>query len=175
LSIKRAGRVWVRMSLRPQHDDPSRDILPADLQALRGFAHFLDRAIPIPGTRWHVGADALAGLVPGIGDLLGAGASLWIVASALRHRVSPLVTLRMLWNVGVDTVVGAVPLLGDIFDAAWESNVRNVELIVKHRDRSRPPRTLREAGAAALALILGTLALLIAAVAAATVLIRRLA
>ena len=47
----------------------------------------------------------------------------------------------MALNVAIDTVVGAVPVLGDVFDILFKENVDNVELILRHRDPSRPPRT----------------------------------
>jgi hypothetical protein len=49
--------------------------------------------------------------------------------------------LRMALAVAVDTVVGAVPLLGDVFDVLFKENVGNVELLLRHRDPTRPPRS----------------------------------
>jgi hypothetical protein len=61
--------------------------LPADLVALRKFAFYMDEAFTIPGTRIRLGVDALLGLMPGVGDIIGAMLSTWIIAGALRHRV----------------------------------------------------------------------------------------
>ena len=141
--------------------------LPPDLMALRGFAHFLDEAVAIPGTKRRVGLDAILGLVPGIGDLLGALCSLWIVFGALRHRVPFLTVARMIWNILVDTVVGAIPIAGDLFDVFWESNVWNVELIVRHRDATRPPRTHAQVGMAIGLISAGVVGVLLVALIAA--------
>lgn len=115
--------------------------LPADLVALRRFAYFMDEAFRVPGTRFRVGADALLGLIPGIGDVIAGVMSTWIIVGALRHRVRAWIILRMIVNVLVDLVFGAVPVAGDVFDFLFEENVANMRLLEKHRDRRRPPRT----------------------------------
>jgi len=117
------------------------DKLPRDLVALRHFARWMDEAFQIPGTRIRVGADALIGLIPGIGDVIGALLSTWIVVGALRYRVGPWVILRMIGNIVIDLVFGAVPVAGDVFDFLYEENVKNMRLLEKHRDRRRPPRS----------------------------------
>ena len=53
------------------------------------------------------GLDALTGLVPGVGDIVGAGMSGFIILTAARLGAPPLVLIRMLANVGIDAIVGA--------------------------------------------------------------------
>ena len=115
--------------------------LPKDLVALRRFAFLMDEAFTLPGTRIRVGIDALLGLIPGIGDVIGGVMSTWIVAGALRHRVPGLIIMRMIFNIAVDLLFGAVPVAGDVFDFLFEENVKNMRLLEKHRDRRRPPRS----------------------------------
>jgi len=124
--------------------------LPQDLVALRKFAFLMDQAFPIPGTNIRVGFDAVLGLIPGIGDVIGAVLSTWIIAGALRHRVPARVIARMVLNVSIDLVFGAVPVAGDVFDFMFEENMKNMRLLEAHRDRRRPPRSGRQ-----IALILG--------------------
>jgi hypothetical protein len=105
---------------------------PAEREArerLRFIAWLLDSSIPIPGTRFTIGIDALVGLIPFLGDLIGVLASTFIVAEASRMGVGRAVLARMAFNVAVEGVVGIVPFLGDLFDAAWKANVRNVRLL----------------------------------------------
>jgi hypothetical protein len=104
-------------------------------ERLRFIAWLLDSSIPIPGTRFTIGVDALIGLIPFLGDLIGVLASSYIVAEANRLGVRRAVLLRMAFNVGVEGVVGIVPFLGDIFDAAWKANVRNVRLLEAWSER----------------------------------------
>ena len=124
--------------------------LPQDLVALRKFAYLMDQAFPLPGTNIRVGLDAVLGLIPGIGDVMGAMLSTWIIAGALRHRVPAHVIARMVFNVAVDLIFGAIPVAGDVFDFLYEENMKNMRLLEKHRDRTRPPRRSRD-----IALILG--------------------
>lgn len=115
--------------------------LPKDLVALRRFAFLMDEAFTVPGTRFHIGADALLGLIPGIGDIIGGVLSTWIIAGALRHRVPARIIIRMVFNVVLDLLLGAVPVAGDVFDFLYEENMKNMRLLEKYRDRRRPPRT----------------------------------
>ena len=138
--------------------------LPRDLAALRRFASLMDEEFAIPGLRQRIGLDALLGFIPGVGDAGGALLSSWIILGALRHRVPAIHVLRMVLNVALDTIVGAVPVLGDVFDILFKENVDNVELILRHRDPTRPPRSafriwLATAAIAAflIALFMGTL------------------
>jgi hypothetical protein len=99
---------------------------------VRVLARLLDSSIPIPGTKWKIGFDPIVGLIPGIGDLIGAVLSGYIILEAARAEVPTLTLVRMLVNVGIDTVLGAVPAVGDVFDAAWKSNMKNVALLERH-------------------------------------------
>jgi hypothetical protein len=117
------------------------EALPRDLVALRRFAYLMDEAFVLPGTKFRLGLDALLGLIPGIGDVIAAVMSSWIIAGALRHRVPARIIARMVLNIAVDLIFGAVPVAGDVFDFLFEENMMNMRLLEKHRDRRRPPRT----------------------------------
>ncbi len=93
------------------------------------LAQLLDNSLTVPGTGIRFGVDALIGLLPGIGDTLGAVLSSTILVEASRLGAPPAVLLKMAANVGIDTLLGAVPLAGDIFDIAWRANLRNVKIL----------------------------------------------
>jgi len=117
------------------------------LRRLDKLAQLLDTALSIPGTRFRIGLDGLLGLVPGVGDTLGAVFSAYIIFEAARLGFPKGILLRMSANVAIETVVGAVPILGDIFDIAWKANVRNVALLRAHhgegvRQNERTPRQI---------------------------------
>src|SRR5258708_20736236 len=120
------------------------EALPADLVALRKFAHVMDEALRIPGTPFSVGLDAAIGLVPGIGDAAGAILSAWLVIGALRHRVPMPRVAQMVFYIILDMALGAIPVLGDTFDFMFEENVLNLTLLLPPRDRLRPARRFRE-------------------------------
>jgi hypothetical protein len=105
---------------------------------LERLAWWLDNAFEVPGTRFRIGFDALIGLVPGLGDLVGTALSAYIVAAAARRGVPGSVLTRMALNVGIEAVVGALPLVGDLFDAWWKANQRNVELVRRYETGPRP-------------------------------------
>ena len=93
------------------------------------LSHLLDDFLRIPGTQIRFGLDGIIGLIPGVGDVIGAMAS-WIIILAAWLRGVPRVTLaRMLANVAIETVIGTVPVLGDAFDIAWKANRRNFALL----------------------------------------------
>jgi hypothetical protein len=92
----------------------------------------LDSVIVIPGTNLRFGVDAVLGLFPGGGDVVGAALSGYIVYESWRLGVPPAALARMIGNVVTDTVLGAVPIAGDLFDAAWKANLRNIEILRRH-------------------------------------------
>lgn len=98
-------------------------------ERLNFLAWLLDSSIPLPGTRFTIGLDAIVGIVPFLGDLIGVALSSLILAEANRLGAPRALLVRMAFNVAVDGVVGLVPLLGDAFDAGWKCNQRNVRLL----------------------------------------------
>jgi len=139
-------------------------IMPPELERLRGLSRLLDSAIRIPGTRYSFGVDAIVGLVPGIGDAIGAIFSLYIIFQAARLGVPKSTLARMIGNVGVDTLVGEIPLLGDLFDVGFKSNIRNLSLIEQHLHRpgaakAQSRRLLLGLGLGLIALLVGIVAL----------------
>lgn len=96
---------------------------------MRTIAHLLDDSVPIPGTNYRVGIDPILGVIPGAGDTVAAGLSLYIVFEAARIGVPTPTLARMLANIAIDTVVGSIPFIGDLFDAWFKANRRNVDLV----------------------------------------------
>jgi hypothetical protein len=101
------------------------------LQRLRSIAWLLDNSIPLPGGM-RVGLDAIIGLVPGIGDAIGAVISAYIINEARSMGAPKSVLLRMTGNVMIETIVGAIPFAGDLFDAAYKANMRNLALLERY-------------------------------------------
>ncbi len=136
--------------------DPQRD---AAKQRLNFLAFLLDSAIQIPGTKIRFGLDPLIGLVPGIGDAIGAILSSYILNEAAALGVPRTVLLRMSFNIAVDAVIGVIPFAGDLFDVAWKANLKNAKLINDWLDE--PTRTARASRGFVVALIAAVIAFVI--------------
>lgn len=131
---------------------------PPQLERLRTVSRLLDSAFAIPGTRYRFGLDGLIGLVPGLGDAVGAVFSGYIILHASRLGAPRSVVTRMIANVALDTIVGWIPILGDLFDVAWKANLRNMALLEGHL---RQPAAARAGSRKALLLWSGVLLLLL--------------
>ncbi len=101
------------------------------------LAHVLDDWLRIPGTSIRFGLDAVVGLVPAIGDVLGGLASCILLVAAWFRGVPYITLVRMSVNVGIEVLVGSIPLLGDAFDVAWKANRRNYKLLIRHTEQHR--------------------------------------
>jgi hypothetical protein len=102
------------------------------LNRIRRLSYLMDSSFRIPFVGWKVGLDPILGIIPGVGDLLSTGVSVYIVSLAIRFKLPITKVIQMLMNVGIETLLGIVPVLGDIFDAYYKSNIRNLEILEKH-------------------------------------------
>lgn len=96
------------------------------------LATLMDAAIVVPGTNIRLGADAVIGLIPGIGDLVSAGISCLIIMEARRMGAPNHLIARMIGNVAIDGLAGSVPIIGDLIDVAFRANLRNMRLLRRH-------------------------------------------
>ena len=140
----------------------------ARLDRMRAAARLLDSQFRIPGTNIRFGLDAVAGLVPGVGDFAGAVASAYFIYEAARLGAPGTVLARMVTNVGIEALVGAVPILGDLFDVAFKANNRNMRLLEQHtvapdlvRRSSRKTLVWLAIGLVALVVLAGAIAVMI--------------
>ena len=97
------------------------------LASLERLVSLLDDRFSVGGFRF--GLDGLLGLVPGVGDSLGALASAYLIVEARRLGAPRSVLLRMTGNLLLDYLIGAIPLLGDLFDFGFKANRRNLDLL----------------------------------------------
>lgn len=99
------------------------------LARLRITTRLMDQAFGIPGTKWRFGLDGLFGLVPGLGDIVGALIAVYALRVARMLRAPGAIQLHMLGNIVLDATVGTVPVIGDIFDFVYKAQTRNLELL----------------------------------------------
>ena len=100
-------------------------------KSLERLGWLMDDLFRVPVLGWRFGLDAIIGLVPGLGDTSTTLVSFYILAAAVRYRVSKITLLRMGLNIGIDYVFGALPVVGDVADTWWKSNRKNLELLQK--------------------------------------------
>lgn len=109
-------------------DSPVLDPQQIEEERLKAYAHLLDSGIRLPGG-FRIGIDGIIGLIPGIGDLLGAGLSGYFIYAASRLDIPRHVIARMILNTAIETIVGAIPFIGDAFDFVFKANERNARLL----------------------------------------------
>jgi hypothetical protein len=100
-----------------------------ELARLRAIARLFDQAFPLPGTRYRFGIDALFGLVPGLGDLIGAVVAAYALHVARTLRAPAAIQMHMLGNIAIDALVGTIPVIGDAFDFVFKAQTRNLALL----------------------------------------------
>lgn len=110
------------MDLPESVDEPA-------LRRVKTVARLMDEAVRIPGTNTWVGLDPVLGVMPGAGDAVAAGISLYIVAEAAYLGVPLSTVVRMLANVTADAVLGSIPVVGPVFDTFLKANKWNVSSI----------------------------------------------
>lgn len=123
------------MTIADQHSgaNAAAKILEAR-QRIRRVAELLDSGIGVPGTRLRVGIEALIGLIPVAGDLIGVLLGAYFLYEGARLRAPASLIARMTGNVLIDALVGFVPVVGDLADFAFKSNQRNARLLEAHID-----------------------------------------
>lgn len=137
------------------------------LQRIRQLAWLLDNSIPLPGG-YRIGLDPLIGLIPGLGDAIGAAISAFIINEARLLGAPGSVLLRMSGNVMIETLIGAIPFAGDLFDAGFKANSRNIALLAQYQ---LDPATTRRGSRLFVAGFALLLALLVVAMIAIPVLV----
>ena len=102
----------------PQLPAPSGEL--ARYHAIRRIEHVSDRVIPIGP--WGVGADAVIGVVPGLGNVYTLGAGGLILAQAMRAGVSAVTLLSMIGVLLLDAILTLIPVAGDVGDALFRGH-----------------------------------------------------
>ena len=105
----------------------------------------LERSFTIPGINYPVGLDAVAGLVPVLGDIVSAALGGYIVWEARNLGLPKSKLWRMAGDIAIDTTLGAVPIAGDAFDLLFRSNTKNLKIVRRHLDKHHPEtRTIEQ-------------------------------
>ena len=113
-------------------------------ERLEWLAWAMDSAVRVPGTNITVGADALLGLVPGVGNLVTTAVSGYLIREAWRLGVPRRTIVRMVGNVAMDSMVSAIPVVGNVADVFWRANRKNMDILAEHVGRGRSARPIMD-------------------------------
>lgn len=87
----------------------------------------MDLRFNVFGVRF--GIDPLLNIIPGMGNVVAAATSLYLMWIAYQLKVPTQIYMKMLWNIAVDYVFGVVPVIGIVFDVFYRANVKNFALV----------------------------------------------
>ena len=107
------------------------EVVDDRIRDVEALARWLDYAFTLPGG-FRFGFAGIIGLIPGIGDVIDAVISFYIVARAIQLGIARVAIARMLVNIGIEGFAGAVPIFGDLFDVAFKANRRNFQILKNH-------------------------------------------
>ena len=130
--------------LAPRRPQPLTGGLPlgsdpaAIRQRIEAMERLLEHGFTVPGTNYQFGLDAIVGLIPVVGDFIGAALGAWLVWEAKTLGLPKWKLWRMAGNVAFDTAIGFVPVAGDALDFLFRSNSRNLKIVKRHLDKHHP-------------------------------------
>jgi hypothetical protein len=114
------------------------------LASIRRRAYHLDCSLfSLFGIQF--GWESVIGLVPAIGDVIGASMALMIVKKArkIEGGLETAIVIQMLINVALDFLVGLIPFIGDLADAAFKCNTKNLRLLEVTLDKKYKPSEMK--------------------------------
>jgi len=116
-------------SKKTKNDKPSQQKIEAAIKRLERFSKITDSSIGVPFTKFKFGIDALIGLIPVAGDVVGVALSSYVLLEAHKVGAGKRAKLKMLINILIDFFGGVIPLFGDFFDAYFKANTRNTAIL----------------------------------------------
>lgn len=100
------------------------------LRAAKFLAKLLDNQFSLFGIKF--GLDPIFDLVPGVGDIVGAIVSFYIVWIAIRMELPSNQIWKMIRHIAIDFIVGILPIVGPIGDLFYKSNLMNLKILEKY-------------------------------------------
>lgn len=125
-------------SVGDDRDGKARVDTERTMSRLRYIAKVFDTAVTLPGG-YRVGASAIVGLAPVLGDVANAAIASYFIYEGRRLGLPKRALAAMAGNVGIDLLLGVTPLVGDLADTWFKANVRNLAIVEKHVARRGEP------------------------------------
>ncbi len=107
------------------------EVIDSRIADVEAVARWLDYAFVLPGG-FRYGLGGFIGLIPGVGDIVDALFSLYILGRAVQLGIPRVTLARMVVNIGIESLGGTVPFAGALFDTVFKANRRNYRLLKSH-------------------------------------------
>jgi hypothetical protein len=91
------------------------------------LTNILDNQFNLFGFRF--GVSAIIDLIPGLGDILDALLSFYIVWIAIQIQIPKTKIAEMIWNILFSFLIGLIPLVGDTAYIFYKPNLRNLKIL----------------------------------------------
>jgi len=104
--------------------------MESHLKAATVFSNLLDNQFALAGVR--VGLNSFFDLIPGIGDVIAALLSLYLVWIAVQMELPRLRIAQMLWNILINFIIGLIPILGDAVYIFRKANMKNLKILTDY-------------------------------------------
>lgn len=85
--------------------------------------------------KYKFGLSAIIDLIPGVGDIIDAAISFYLVWIAINMKVPGLIIFHMVWNILVNFIIGLIPILGDAAYIFRRVNLKNLKLLQDYANK----------------------------------------
>jgi hypothetical protein len=116
-------------------------LTPAEQRALSGarrMALAMDAKWGIGS--WRFGIETITDFIPGLGDVVSAGVSVYQLGLARKLGMPGRVWTRMAVNAGVDLGLGVMPVVGGVGATLFKAHVRNQRILDRFAGLPPPRR-----------------------------------
>ena len=96
------------------------------------LANLLDNKFNLFGFRF--GISSVIDLIPGLGDILDAILSYYIVWIAIQIHIPKTKIAEMIWNIFFSFLIGLIPLFGDAVYIFYRPNLRNITILKRYEN-----------------------------------------
>lgn len=114
-------------------------VMDRRIQIATTLANTLDNQFGIGKFRFGIAALIDLIPIPGVGDIIDTGLSLYIVLLAIELHVPTWVIIRMLMNIAINFIFGIIPIFGSIIYFIRKANVKNAALLKKYATQVATP------------------------------------